>query len=683
MAPHANPFIELDVTEKIPPAVFTKIFSPLLVPDTLGLFQSGNIVLTGVQGCGKSMLLALLKPEIRIAYALAAEDFPVPVEHRRFIGAGINLTRAGAPDFGNRPIVGAETEALPVYFADFVNYWIVRDMLESISLLSDNVESLSKTGLGLNAQPMRFEALTRRLSKEDCWFGFFEGVRSYSGFRDKIAQRIQSYRRFLNYNIDEIPRDVRETKTSIGEPIARVAEALWEAGIVPEAVPFFVRIDQYEELAFLERHGEMGRLHQHYRQVINKLIAKRDPRVSYRLVSRTWAWQPRGEQQIFGTSGSVEQLRNYRVVNLDELLARAENTTWSFPNFAGDVFRKRLAVAGYQSSGDKATKLRDVFGRRATPEERVRMYVSRPGAVVKVEPEWPLQVRRVLEALAETKPLSAKLGEAWVRQQLNPRRRGKTDEVPRLPSPGVLPWEEASARWWRKERVAQALLQIAAQNGQKMIWSGEQDLLSLSGGNVLAFISVCRFVWSAWRRSLPESDPADRSTMPPQILDPYVQTEGIEEASRTWYEKVSSDPDGDSRRRFATLLGKTFRQELRGDRAMSYPGSNGFSLSRAELESAPEILEHLRSAVEFGVLVERRHTSKAAEVEERRKWYLNPILSPYFQIPVAHTKEPIYASIDDLRKWLTAANVALSVAVAGPQVLPRSVRVVRRRQESE
>src|SRR3954468_9693113 len=125
-----NPFHEMYVTETIAPSSFVSIFSPVLLRDTLLLFQPGNVILRGVQGSGKSMLLNLLKPEIRIAYAQTETPFPVPPEFSHFIGAGINLTRSGALDLGQRPIesnVDEDFQVLPRHFADYLNYWIVRD----------------------------------------------------------------------------------------------------------------------------------------------------------------------------------------------------------------------------------------------------------------------------------------------------------------------------------------------------------------------------------------------------------------------------------------------------------------------------------------------------------------------------------------------------------------------------
>ncbi len=121
----ANPFDSLYITETVSPGVFVQLFSPLLIQETLSLFQPGNVVLTGTQGSGKSMLLGLLKPEVQVAYAKVSEDFPLNGLAPPFIGAGINLTRSGVMDFGQRRLPGQEEHGatvLQTYFADFLNY---------------------------------------------------------------------------------------------------------------------------------------------------------------------------------------------------------------------------------------------------------------------------------------------------------------------------------------------------------------------------------------------------------------------------------------------------------------------------------------------------------------------------------------------------------------------------------
>ena len=87
----ANPFFELYVGDRISSNEFVTIFSPMLVTHTEPLFMPGNIVVIGIQGCGKSMLLKLLKPQTRIEYEQANQPFPVPEALRKFVCGSVNL----------------------------------------------------------------------------------------------------------------------------------------------------------------------------------------------------------------------------------------------------------------------------------------------------------------------------------------------------------------------------------------------------------------------------------------------------------------------------------------------------------------------------------------------------------------------------------------------------------------
>ena len=65
----------------------------------------------------------------------------------------------------------------------------------------------------------------------------------------------------------------------------------------------------------------------------------------------------------------------------------------------------------------------------------------------------------------------------------------------------------------------------------------------------------------------------------------------------------------------------------------------------------------------WGALVAVDHTTKKQSGERRLKFYLHPVLSPVFQIPVAHTKEPLYWELKDLMEILVAAEVPFLFAL--------------------
>jgi hypothetical protein len=119
-------------------------------------------------------------------------------------------------------------------------------------------------------------------------------------------------------------------------------------------------------------------------------------------------------------------------------------------------------------------------------------------------------------------------------------------------------------------------------------------------------------------------------------------------------------PGGSERRRFIDFLGRHFYNMLIEDKAMSYPGHNGFSIPNDELETDPEISRFLGDAVDYGDLQDAPHTTKHRDGRQRTKWYLNPILSPYFRLPESHVKEPLYTDIQTVRGWLSDLKILSS-----------------------
>ena len=636
-----NPFNELYVTETVSSAAFVHIFSSTIIQSAAPLFLPGNVVVKGMQGCGKSMLLSLLKPEVRIAYADADEEFPLDKKHSRFIGAGINLTRSGAIDFGQRNMQDTHgPESLPIYFGDFLNYWVVADVLTSLELFCARANGKIAEDLSLKCSQDRLEEFAAKVSGARCWFGGLDHVGSYAELRDSLSRRLKQYLNFLNFNTDKLPDEIRETKTTVGEPIAQVAELLRDCEIVPDDVHLFVRIDQYEELTRLE--GKRAEYGSQFREVVNKALSLRNPHVSYRVGTRGYAWSD--NPQVFGTTGHLEKDRNYKLIDLDEILRRRENRkSWIFPSFAEDVFRKRMAFAKIDLPAGKA--MDRVFGGSIQPEERARQYAGKnPRRVVRLEANWPQEWKEYLLRLVETNPLSARLGEAWARQK---NKASVVNDVPQ----GTPPWEVQ--KYWKKERIEAALMQIAGRCAQRMVWSGSTDIVELSGGNILIFVSICQHIWSVWLRSIREN-PAAQNVIPE--IPPAVQAVGIQEASTHWYSKVAEETGGTSRQRFVSLMGEALEKDLYRDDALSYPGRTGISLALQELANVEGFEAFLNDCVDFGALVDAPHTTKESNRRARRKWYLNAVLSPHFRLPHVRTKEPAYLSVSDVERWLYQAQ---------------------------
>lgn len=232
---------------------------------------------------------------------------------------------------------------------------------------------------------------------------------------------------------------------------------------------------------------------------------------------------------------------------------------------------------------------------------------------------------------------------AWVRQKIVAKKNGPVLGDP--PEKGALPWEEKP--YWQKERVQLGLMQLASANRQAPMWSGEADVLSLSDGQILLFLFLLQHVWDVWLRDR-RGDPDDKFAFP---IKQEIQGQGMREASNEWRSKQTEGPNAFLRRSFVDTLGEDLYVSLTNDKAMSNPGANGFSIENSDLDNSLDVKTFLMDAVSFGDLVEGEHTSKK-KGEKRTKFYLTPILSPYFRIPSVHTKEPRYVTSKDIKSWI-------------------------------
>jgi hypothetical protein len=584
------------------------------------------------------MLLSLLKPSIRIAYHENNIDFPVPKHLKKFIGAGINLKRSGVSDFGQRPVndkVGFEES--PFYFADYLNYWVVLDILDSMRDLGNKKYCLSDE-IGIDCNETKLDSFAKNLANDPCWNGYLTEINNYSDLISKLDKRIRIYRDFLNYNLDKLPDNVKSTKTVIGFPMTVLANLLRSHRIISMETEIFVRIDQYEELAWLEdmpNHPEKA-----YQQMIHKLLAMRDTSVSYRLGTRHFAWDEK--INIYGTSARLEKGRNYIDLSIDAILKRKENRKiWIFPEFAEDILFRRIELSGLKFKKDYSV-LGQVFGRSEFPKEMAKRYVkSNPTKAIKLEDSWPDEWKSYLLELANGDPFNARLGEAWVRQ----KGKSKKDVMYNIPKNDDYPWNKP---WWKKERVGQALLQIASRNNQQLIWFGKDDIISLCGSNILVFLKICRSIWDVWIRDTQSIEEPDKLVS----FDSEIQSIGVIEASNSWYNDMANEKGGKYRQAFIRYLGNHLYKTLVEDVSMSNPGHNGFSLDVEELEKASRLKKFLNGATDYGDLYDAPHTSKLKDKRERIKYYLNPILSPRFKVPSSHTKEPIYTNAKEVLGWV-------------------------------
>jgi len=672
VAREKNPFEELYVGEMVSDEHFVDVFSPKLMDHALAMFKNTHVVVQGTEGAGKTMLLALLKPEVRVAYYRRGIPFPAPDDLSTFIGAGMSLRRSAAADFGQRlPKTESEDPEVlaAIYFGDFLNYWLVRDMLNSADTLGTELEGAVGRGIGMGYSAASMDEAAKRIAVSDVWQGYLDGVTNREQLEERLRGRIADYRRYLNYSSSELPNRLAESISPIGEPISVAASALIEAGVVSDETSVYVRIDEYDQLSRIGRASSS--LGANMRQMVNKALSLRDPRVKYRIGTRPYGWR---DTLVFGTSYHLEKARDFDLLDIDDILQRVGSSEkqWLFPVFAEDVISRRLRRTESCQSPLHDDVLVGLFGESPSLEEKVARYAGeqsltsglRLEAEGSLEGHVPPEWKPFLRDLARENPLSGKLGEAWVRQRT---KRGA--KVPPVPS-DRLPWKTPG--WWEPDRRQVAAMQVASVCRARMLWYGRDDILSLSGNHILVLLSMCRHVWAASMRVQVE-DPGGPSLAFP--IPSRLQSAGIDAASAEWHDKVLESDQGHSLQDLMDYLARYFRSALLRDTAISYPGRNGFSITRDQLfaDENDDIYRFLSAGTDYGHLVSFEHSTKERDRRPRIKYYLRPILSPYYQLPAQHRQEPLYITAVRLRKLIRESR---------EQALDASTVVEREQQDS-
>ena len=640
-----NPFHEPLVTELIEdPARYRRRFSDhILIGETLQVFQPNNSIVTGPQGSGKSMLLNLVRYRVMTEWLNSAGEPPKPLHAvSLYLGISINLVRANYHAFGRRSAsrsLGLKEidENIEISCAgDFLIQYLLREFLQALAYLGGGDGSPLRQWFGVPIG-LEFDQLAQTISELPCWFGYYRSCSSLKELQARCDARLNILRSFLNTNIQTVPETVMETKATWPDALHSLGTLFSDPSITARKVPLFVVIDQYEVLPELNKsHGTA------LQRLINTFIKARDPVVFYKIGARTHDWGQ--ELRVIGAESRIEVGRDYNLTNLSTVLMRQESAGgWLFPKFAADVAMKRFEAKGYQLSADE---VRAIFG-DWKPEEESRRYFKRSRRVGELLEGLSPSVTKLVEAqlTSDTSPLDIRLIGAWVRQQI---QRGSSDSELRALIKGKA-WENIRP-WWRKERVEVALLQVASIANQRRLYYGWRSTVYLAGGNITAFLLICAEIWD---------EAAKRGTDPIERMQIAVeaQSAGIYRASEQWRNRDRNEQFGGSGRfDVVTRLGAAIHNALVEDKAMSNPGHSGFSLRENDLLASPQgqsIAMFLNRGVNWGIFEERQHTSKQkSEGGSRRKWYLHPLFSPAFAIPITRVKEPLYIDCLTAHDWL-------------------------------
>jgi len=638
-----NPFRDALVTELLERVdLFKDMFSDnILVGEAFSVFQPKNVILLGPQGCGKSMILNLTRLRVLAQLSLDTDNWPkfLTDDVPPFFGISINLTRANFSAFGKRSIskmlYGNHDPIIETAAAsDFLSHFLFKEFLSSIKLIGDNKFLNFSKWLGLTESFLHAPSVPQTISKWKCWKDHYKDCNSWELLKNKCEERLEFWRGFLNTDVDVIPKNIWENKTQPYQVLHSIGNFLREASSTN--LSLFVYIDQYETLCELNRNygTELQRL-------INSLIKLRDPVVFFKVGARTYDWGR--ELRVIGSESIIELERDYSIVNLADVLIRNEDrSAYIYQDFAIDVWCRRLRVL----HGIVVTKndFKNIFGKWNAFKEADLYFLdkSKMSKTIKAVSE-KIKNKIIKVCSKDDSPLVYRLASSWALQKV--KRKWEEDII--ISHLEDRPWEN---KWWFKERKEIGLVQVASHANQKRRYFGWDTICYLSGGNISIFLMLCSEIW----------DVSSRQGLHPLYnipLDIKIQSEGILRASLKWRERDRNEPNyGSHRYLVINKIGTAINNSIRDDLSLSNPGHTGFSILESELYFNNQINKKVRKfiedAVSWGIFEERRHRSKNKKDSTRRKYYLHPLLSPNYEIPIKRVKEPYYTDIKQLYKWL-------------------------------
>jgi hypothetical protein len=295
------------------------------------------------------------------------------------------------------------------------------------------------------------------------------------------------------------------------------------------------------------------------------------------------------------------------------------------------------------------------------PDRELENYCSRePERLLPRHDDWPPAWNKLLKKIYKRNKFESKMAEVWINQKL-----GRTTEFPDRLTPAARE-RDWSRPWWQKERREALLTQIASDCRQRRLYGGWDILMTLSGSNILVFVNLCREIWDIWERA------QLKAGHPLKSITSEIQSQAIRVVADFWLQAQEQYPGGAERRDFITRLGIGIRKALLADRGLVYPGHTGFSLLNDEYDSkrAEKARHFLEEATDFGTLIALPHTTKEKDRRPRTKWYLFPALCPHFDIPAIRTKEPYYATLEELQHWLSPDRPAIEFRRPGERRRP-------------
>ena len=693
---YENPFSTFYLAEEFVRETESIIQKGLLSPEIFNISELIPLIkepinhfVLGVPGSGKTMALAFLRVE---CLAYINQDESIKNEFKNIwphIGRGlwgvyhgllINDEFLPPQSFKG---FGLDNQTWTNIFCDFINVLYLKRMLNHLDLAITEPEHYIPAWLGFSKKQELIKKAIIDFSKE---INMPENCNTSEALLIWADKRLSSYQQMINERT-EPTIDMSELPSSnfyrkVGYLTMKLINQLRQHKVIESDQNILFILDEYDQCVLANR--------PEFAQAINAFV-KSTARGSVKNVSIKIGSRPQGfhDKSVSDSDALIEDGRDYKTINLMSLLRSRRRV---FSGLIKDIGDRRIKnVAWFKERGIKSIKslFQDI-----TPldeAETYRLYKADQDLHFKNlesycklfndENIYKDIVEHIKSLVSETLYQKYLIIEACRKLQKLKKINGKNLQyeykniksslisMGKFINSGRKIRDNSKLYYKLKDLKEPALFLLANDFKQPKYYCGFETIKLMSEGVPLNFIKLCRAIFDELCYKTSEFEKNKK-------IDIRWQNRAIRKvASEIRKEANAYLRKGQSFLILLDELGFMFRRmQLRP--TAPYPSINGFSVEKdpgwlkeksdikyeTSFSDSPvsHLTEILRETIDWGYLIEMPHRSKTKSLKTRSKYYINSMLSPYYDLSIRHLKEPYYCKLEDITKLCSPDNTERS-----------------------
>ena len=678
-----NPFSLLYLSEPFIRETESIIKKGLMSPKIFNISEIMSVVtepmnhfVIGVPGSGKTMVLAFLRLECLSfidSNPNLKNEFKGVLEHVSrglwgiYHGLLLNEEFLSPSNFAGFDL---SDDRWTEIFGDFINTVFLRRMLVQLITAMENKDHHFCRWLGLTGKDAKFREAVHDFGKD---ISLTADMCNPSGLLKWAKLKLFGYQKMIKERNE--PRISEEEINhgpffkDIGYLPTRFVSFLRAHDVISANQKVLFIIDEYDQCEYSGK--------RFLAKAINSFvkITARGPLSNIFVKVGT---RPHGfyEKGVLEGVAKIEDGRDYREINLKVL--REQKRSAAFSELIHDIANRRLKNTTWFNSRN-LTDIKKLF-ETLTPIQEAEMYRSgkadplahfRPIEEFYKAAYLTLEEKEQLVSLIQARTNIVLYQKYLVIEACRElRRAGRTvnsingllidslNSLGKFLENGAKIKDNSKFYYKIKDLREPALFLLASEYKQQKTYSGIDTIRLMSEGILISFIKLCSSIFDEVRYKIPQVEKERR-------ISYRWQNRAIRKVASDFRKETGRYLcSGEHFQLFIDELGFIFRA-IQLHPTAPYPTPNGFSVEREVdwissrqralcdvnfVSPDPEtsLKEMIREATDWGYLIELTHRSKSGSLKTRTKYYLNAMLSPYYDLSVRHLKEPYYVDIADL-----------------------------------